>query len=100
MLPDGQRRAELLIWSRPARLSSSTSARRNMSQSDERSRPPPVCSVSIDTASPSRIQRGCAWFGAYVLPMMALTNAGRPEMLSVWSVCVNSWVSSSSSQSS
>ena len=45
------------------------------------------------TASPSQYPRGCTWFGGSVLPMIALTSAGMPEMLSVCRMCVYSWVS-------
>ncbi len=88
------------IWSSPATWFSSTSARMNMSNWLERSRPPLVWAVSIATAKPSKIQRGCHWFGIAVLPMILLSNAGRPDTLSTCMMCVYSWVISSFSQSS
>ncbi len=77
-----------------------TSARKYMSKRFDRMRPALVCCDSLTTASPSRIQCGCTWFGARVLPSTALMIVGTPEMLSVCAMCVYSCVTSSVYQSS
>ncbi len=80
MLPCGQRRGTFENMSSVATLCSSTSARIHMFHIDERRRPPLVLLLSSKTASPSRIQCGCTWLGAYVLPRIWLTSAGMPWM--------------------